>query len=149
MLLIGYGNPARGDDGLGPMFVERIIGLRLDGITCLTDYQLTVDHARLVADSHSVVFADAVDGVGVPFSFAPLVLGNFGGLMSHSLTPEGVLALAHSLYDRAGEVHVLGIAGYDFDEVREGLSPGALENLERAVCFFETWYRGPAAASGR
>ena len=48
-LLIGYGNPGRGDDGLGPAFARRIAARGLPGVTVEIDYQLTVDHALMIA----------------------------------------------------------------------------------------------------
>ena len=58
-LLIGYGNPGRGDDGLGPAFARRIAARQLPGITIDIDYQLTVDHALMISEAETVVFADA------------------------------------------------------------------------------------------
>ena len=55
MLLIGYGNPGRGDDGLGPELARRVAQRRLPGLTVEIDYQLTVDHALQVAGVDAVV----------------------------------------------------------------------------------------------
>ena len=141
LLLIGYGNPARGDDGLGPAFVDRISQEALRDLTCLMDYQLTVDHALAVGQAGRVVFADASLVTPPPFSFERTAASDPQSLMSHSLTPSGLLSLARSLYGREPEAHVMAIAGHDFDEVREGLGRLARENLECAVQHFLAWYR--------
>lgn len=43
ILLIGYGNPGRGDDGLGPALAAAIEAMELPGVTVEADYQLMVD----------------------------------------------------------------------------------------------------------
>ena len=121
MLLIGYGNPGRGDDGLGPAFAERIERARLPGVEVSIDYQLTVDHVL----PERVVVADAEIGLDAPFRLRPLAPAATGTLTSHCLSPGEVLALARLLYGRAPETHVLGIAGTEFGEIREGLSARA------------------------
>ena len=50
VLLLGYGNPSRGDDALGPMLLEmleadRRAGRAPDNFETLTDFQLQVEHA--------------------------------------------------------------------------------------------------------
>ena len=55
----GFGNPARGDDGLGPALIERLDALALEGVTTDSDYQLTIEDAALVAEHDVVVFVDA------------------------------------------------------------------------------------------
>ena len=49
ILLIGYGNPARVDDGLGPALAKAIEQLGLADITVETGYQLQVEDACQVA----------------------------------------------------------------------------------------------------
>lgn len=139
MLLIGYGNPGRGDDGLGPAFAERIERAGLAGVAVMVDYQLTVEHAFDVAGAGQVVFADALIGGEGPFRFAPAHPVTDADITSHSLSPEAVLTLARALYDAEPEAHVIGISGQAFGEVREGLSDPAQGNLDRAVDFFLDW----------
>lgn len=139
-LLIGYGNLGRGDDGLGPAFTDRIERLNLPFLDIDTDYQLTVDHALAVADADRVIFADALIDADRPFSFTRTESGTNAELSSHSLTPVSVLSLAGMLYGKRPQAYVLGIAGYEFGEVKEGLSAKALHNLDLAEAFFVDWY---------
>ncbi|MAZ17706.1 MAG: hypothetical protein CL535_15435 [Ahrensia sp.] len=149
MLLIGYGNSGRCDDGLGPAFAERIAAMRLPDIEIDIDYQLTVDHALAVADAERVVFADALMGSDAPFEFARIHPGAAGSLASHSLTPATVLELARTLYGKEPQAFVLGIAGAEFGEVKEGLSEDALHNLDLAEAFFLEWLAGRDKNAGR
>ena len=139
-LLIGYGNLGRGDDGLGPAFSDLIERRNLPFLDIDTDYQLTVDHALAVADAEMVIFAHALIGAGGPFSFTRTEAGTNAELSSHSLTPVSVLSLAGMLYGKRPQAYVLGIAGYEFGEVKEGLSAKAQHNLELAETFFVDWY---------
>lgn len=140
VLLIGYGNPGRGDDGLGPAFSEDMAGRGLAGLEVDTDYQLVAEHALAVADRDLVIFADAQMGGDGPFRFDPIAPGRPEVLGSHSLRPETVLALAGTLYGATPEAWVLGISGYEFSEIREGLTDEAEANLAQAKRFFLTWY---------
>lgn len=140
-LLIGYGNPGRGDDGLGPAFAETIASAGLPMLSVEIDYQLTVDHAPLIALQDRVVFADAAMGLGKPFRFEALEAGAPAALGSHSVTPAGVLTLARDLFGRAPTAFLLGISGSEFNEVKEGLTDTARANLSLAADFFTGWYR--------
>lgn len=148
MLLIGYGNSGRGDDGLGPAFADRIESAGLPGLLVDIDYQLTVDHALAVAEADKVVFVDASMEAEGAYDFGEVRAGA-GTLTSHSLTPATVLALAKTLYDREPEAYLLGITGREFGEVKEGLSETAQCNLDLAEAFFLQWYGRPDSAESR
>ena len=49
ILLIGFGNPGRLDDGLGPALADAIEKLALPGVTVESNYQLTVEDAAEIA----------------------------------------------------------------------------------------------------
>lgn len=144
MHLIGYGNPARGDDGLGPSFAARIAERDVPGLVVSIDYQLSVDHALSIADAPRVIFVDAMMDAEVPFRFEALAPATTRDLWSHSLSPASVLALAETLYGARPEAYVLGIRGVEFGEVKEGLSPQAQENLQCAEAYFVAWLEDAA-----
>ena len=143
MHLIGYGNPGRGDDGLGPSFAARIAARDQPGIVVSVDYQLTVDHALMIADAKRVVFVDAMIGAELPFRFDIVAPATNDGMSSHNLSPASVVALADTLYSATPEAYVLGIAGVEFGSVKEGLSPEAEDNLRCAEAFFLEWLQRP------
>lgn len=139
MRVIGYGNPGRGDDGLGPAFAEQLAAVQRPDILVTTDFQLTVDHALLITDTDRVVFVDALIGSDVAFTFERVAPSTACDVTSHSLRPEGVLALCNTLYGHVPEAYLLGISGNDFGEVKEGLSPLAQSNLSLAKALFYDW----------
>ncbi|MGL4238335.1 hydrogenase maturation protease [Tabrizicola sp.] len=146
ILLIGYGNPGRGDDGLGPALAAEIEALGIAGVTVDIDYQLTVDHASLIAAHDVVVFADAMIGLADPFRFAKVDGTQLATLGSHQVSPVAALALAKLLFGHAPPGWMLAIAGEDFGEVKEGLSPSARDNLASAVAFLRDWIAAGQAA---
>ena len=147
MLLIGYGNPGRCDDGLGPAFAARLAAQQLPGLTIASDYQLTVDHAMSISEADQVVFVDADLDAEPPYRFGRISAAAHPEIGSHSLDPSSVLALTRSLYGVTPAAFVLGIAGHEFGEVREGLSAFAKHNLDRAETFFIEWLSDPAVAA--
>jgi hydrogenase maturation protease len=134
-LLIGYGNPGRRDDGLGPAMAAALEALRLPGLTVEVDYQLIVEHAALAAEHDIVVFADAAVSGPEPFYFRRIEPKSECSFSTHSLSPAGVLALARELFGATCRGYVLGIRGYHFDEFGEELSWPARANLAAAVKF--------------
>jgi len=159
ILLYGYGNPGRGDDGLGPALASAIEDLSVPGVTVDSNYQLTVEDAAEIGGYAAVVFADAAVQGRAPFSFSRIDDSTVGhvGWTSHSVSPTQVVALARDLFASKVNAYVLGIRGYQFGDLDEILSQGAKENLAEAVAFarkalverrFESYLQkfGPIAA---
>jgi hydrogenase maturation protease len=135
VLLIGYGNPGRQDDGLGPALAEAVERLRIPDVTVEADYQLTVEDAAAAAAHRYVVFADASVGGREPFYFRAVQPAEHLSFSTHSVEPEAVLALARNLFQADTKGYVLGIRGYRFNEFGEALSDEARENLAAALRF--------------
>lgn len=142
LIVMGYGNPGRLDDGLGPAFAERAGLLGLPGVAVEAGYQLTVEDAALVARYEVAVFADAAMS-GPPFHCRPLVPAEGDSFSSHDLHPEQVLFLAQQLFGAATRGWLIGLRGYDFDQFGERLSPRARSNLAAALAYFRDRTAGP------
>jgi len=145
LLLIGYGNPGRLDDGLGPAMVEAIAGLEIPGVDVDSDYQLTLEDASDVANYAKVVFVDADVSGPEPF-WCKRIAPSEGSLTfsTHSISPEGVLQVARDLFHAEPECWLMGIRGYEFNEFGEALSKKAQANLAEAVAWLESAIRGNA-----
>ena len=59
LLVIGYGNTLRGDDGVGPRAAEAIATLALPGVRALVCPLLTPELAEAVSQAGVVIFVDA------------------------------------------------------------------------------------------
>ena len=135
VLVIGYGNPGRLDDGLGPAMADAIAELRLPDVTVESDYQLNVEDAAQIAQHDVVIFADATVTGSEPFEFRRIEPGSSVSFTSHDVEPESVLGLAWRLFGAKTVGYVLAIRGYEFNDFGERLSQSATANLKSAVDF--------------
>jgi hydrogenase maturation protease len=138
ILLIGYGNPGRLDDGLGPAVAAAMEKLGLPYVTVESDYQLTVEDASQIAEHDVVIFCDAAVAGPEPFDFFELQPKKDDvSFSTHSIDPESVLGLAYTLFQAETKAFALAIRGYDFNEFGEKLSAKAQDNLIDAFKFLE------------
>ena len=135
VLLIGYGNPGRLDDGLGPALAAAFEAAEQPGLTVESNYQLSVEDAEAAGRHDVVIFADASVAGTEPFFFRRLEPHAELSFSSHSVSPAGVLALAHDLFSAPVRGYALGIRGYEFNEFGEALSQRARVNLAAAIEF--------------
>ncbi|MCX7671627.1 MAG: hydrogenase maturation protease [Anaerolineae bacterium] len=137
-LVIGYGNPLRGDDGIGVRAAERLaeaVEADSDGeVEVVTRHQLALELAPLVAAAERLILLDACVG-GEPGAVNEQVLTPATtdvGALSHHLDPRGLLAAAQILYGRAPTAILLTVAGASFD-YGETLSPPVAAALPQLV----------------
>jgi hydrogenase maturation protease len=135
VLLIGYGNPVREDDGLGPAAAELIEKLDIKGVSVDSNYQLMVEDAASAARHDVVVFVDAATRGKDPVVFYELEPKRRESFSSHSVDPEAILGLVRDLFKAETRGFMLGIRGYSFDMFKEEMTAGASKNLEAAIRF--------------
>jgi hydrogenase maturation protease len=135
ILLLGYGNPGRCDDGLGPAVAEAIASMAIPGVTVDAGYQLQVEDAALVAEHDVVVFADASVNAADPFELHALEPSDEISFTSHSISPEALLSMAREYFGGSTRGYALAIRGHEFNEFGERLSSEARRNLDAAVSF--------------
>lgn len=141
-LLIGYGNPGRGDDALGPALAEAIEGLQVPGLEVEVDFQLNVEDAYDLKDYDAAIFADATVAGDEPFLWRRIQPADSAQFSSHAASPEGVLQLAKKLFGINIDGYVLGIRGYEFETFGAPLTPRAQDNLRQAIAFLADRLRG-------
>ena len=135
-LLLGIGNSARRDDGLGWAFLEAIQKEGRFAGELAYRYQLQVEDADVIRNYENVIFVDALHRqVEGGFYWKPCLPVATFGFSTHALDPESVVALCQELYGEAPDAYTLGIQGYTW-ELEVGLSPEAWKNLEQALRFF-------------
>jgi hydrogenase maturation protease len=132
ILVIGYGNELRGDDGLGPAVAEAVAAIGLPDVECLAVHQLVPELAERLADARLAVFVDARVGPGEQaVEVTRIKTGESGGLMAHAADPRALLALARAVYGRAPEAWLVAVTGCHF-EFGDGLSLVGVENANEA-----------------
>lgn len=136
ILIIGYGNPLRGDDAFGWQLAERLMerfrGCALD---VMAAQQLTPELAEPLSRAQYVLFADAtVEANPGGLCLRKLPIDDGGGAhYSHELSPQGLLNLAQSLYGaRPQTAFLLTAPAYELG-YQEKLSPAMQVELDKAV----------------
>lgn len=133
ILLFGYGNPGRGDDALGYLFIEAMAHRALPQVECLTDMQLQVEHVTDLVGREKIIFIDADVSCAEPYVFEPLTAQHDCSYTSHAMTPAALLHAYQAVYGtQAPPAYVLRIRGYAF-ELGGELSQSAEKNLSAAI----------------
>jgi hydrogenase maturation protease len=124
ILVIGYGNPLRGDDGVGWAVAQRLSDRMIsDHVGTMGVHQLTPEFAETISRVDRVIFVDAaVNQPGGYLSCRSVEPIESPRLMTHSLSPEGLLALSRRLFGKCPQAHLMTVGGECFDH-RDELSP--------------------------
>lgn len=149
ILVFGYGNPSRQDDGLGPALAAAFEEMDLPGVVVDSNYQLTVEDAATVAEYDVAVFVDAATEGLEPFSLEPIVPRPNPSFSTHSVRPEAVMSLAHELFDAKTAGFVLAIRGYAFEPYISELTEKAGQNLREAIEFLSAAIRAGRLRTAR
>ncbi len=136
VLVVAFGNIARGDDGLGIRFAEYLSNEHLDNVDIEMDYQLNIDLSVDLLNYDKVVFVDASINCKEPYEFYRINPEPSIAFTSHSVKPEAILAVYEKCFGTsAPETWILAIRGYRFD-LSDNLSEKATKNLLEALDFF-------------
>jgi hydrogenase maturation protease len=137
LLVLGYGNPSRGDDGLGPRLVEALEGKPARGVDFEVGFQLAIEDAATVSEYARVLFVDADASGKAPFRAVPIGPSETLEFTSHDVSAQTVLAICEESFGAAPAAWLLAVCGYEFG-FAEKLSSGAEENLRSATAFVRT-----------
>jgi hydrogenase maturation protease len=143
-LVIGIGNPLRGDDGVGWHLVEEL------GAPHRALHQLTPECAALLACCGRVLIVDAwladgrTDGAGPRAERAPLlrrlVPAAAAPGLSHQLEPAALLWLTEQLYGRRPEAWQLLLPATAMAH-GDSLSPALEAQLPQARALLQRWLK--------
>jgi hydrogenase maturation protease len=128
VLVVGYGNSLRGDDGVGWHAAGRLAAdPRLAGARVLARHQLTPELAVDVAQASLVVLVDAVAGAEPREILVRRVQPRPPGpaTWSHHLDPETLAGLAEALYGEAPPVVLVGVGAGSLPPAPALRRPGA------------------------
>lgn len=127
VLLVGYVNPLRTDDGAGPAVAELVAAdprAAALGIDARAAHQLTPELAVDAAGASLLILVDAADGRPPGEVSVGRVEGHGAAdpSMTHHLEPGSLLGLARGLFGAAPPAVVVSIGARSL-EVGEGLTP--------------------------
>ena len=132
ILVIGYGNTLRGDDGVGPRVAETIGNLRLPGVRTLICALLTPELADPISRAATVIFVDAAVDAPKEVQWRKLEPKETSQLMAHAADPRTILALARDVFGHAPQAWWLTIPAVKLD-FSETLTPEAQRGFAEAV----------------
>ena len=140
ILFYGYGNPGRQDDGLGIALIDRLEEWvneeGIQGFQFDSNYQLNIEDAEALAESSTVVFADATVEDIESFIVSELEGSSESTFTTHSASPGYLLYLCEALFQKKPAAFLVHLKGYEW-ELKEGLTEKAAMNLEEAVRLFK------------
>ena len=133
LLVIGYGNLLRCDDGVGPKVAEAVEALQLPGVRTLVCQQLSPEHAEPISRARMVIFVDAAVDAPKEARLRKLEPGESSQLMAHAADPRTMLALARDVFGHAPEKSWwLTIPAVKLDFGHD-FSPAAQRGFEKAM----------------
>jgi hydrogenase maturation protease len=133
LLVIGYGNTLRRDDGVGVRVAERVEAIGLPGVRTLVSPQLTPEMADEISKAGAVVFVDAsAEGPRAHVSLRHVAPAESSRVLTHTEDPGTLLALARDVFGRAPPAWALTVPAEAIG-FGEELSPVARGGLAKAV----------------
>ena len=144
VLIFGYGNPGRQDDALGVLLADKMQKWarenNIESIGFDTNYQLNIEDALTVSEYELVIFADASIEQIDHILLTKVKPNQKTEFTMHAMSPDFVLHLCQSLYNKYPETYLLHIKGTEF-ELKEGLTTNGETNLNLACNFLVSAFK--------
>ncbi len=117
VLVIGYGNSLRGDDGVGVAVAEQLNEtLQNSTVRVLACQQLTPELASEISKADRVIIIDAAKGeMPGQITVNTIEPGDESSTFTHELRPSTLLACAQELYGKHPVTFLVSITGYSFE----------------------------------
>ncbi|MBN2813555.1 MAG: hydrogenase maturation protease [Bacteroidales bacterium] len=136
LLIYGFGNPGRQDDGLGIMLAEELRAWSAENqfafVHTDSNYQLNLEDAANIAGHDVVVFADASREDIPDFLMEPLKPSGKVEFSMHAVSPAFVIHLCGHVFNAHPQAYLLHIKGYEW-EFMAAMTEKAKSNLGLAV----------------
>ncbi len=146
VLIYGYGNPGRMDDGLGNELVNALEHWskknNIDYVEFDSNYQLNIEDAYDISTKDVVIFVDASKEDIDDFVLTKINENSNLSFTSHEASPGYIYYLSKKLFKKAPETFLLHIKGYKWD-FQQGLSEGAEHNLNKAIAYMKIIIKNP------
>src|ERR1035437_9166895 len=132
LLVIGYGNTLRRDDGVGPRVANAEAALALPGVRGFAGPLLTPELADPVSQARVVILVDAAVDASREVQMRKLAPADTSQIMAHSASPATLLALARDVFGHAPEAWWLTIPAEELG-IGENLPPPPQGGFEPAA----------------
>jgi hydrogenase maturation protease len=138
VLLIGYGNILRADDGIGYWIADALS--ERANVEILACHQLTPELAEPISRAEWVIFVDACQGEQPGrASYDWEIAAGDSGAFTHNASPAGLLRDARALYSGSPKAVVVTIDAACFDytdalsPAMQAALPGLVNDIERLI----------------
>ncbi|MGK7931426.1 MAG: hydrogenase maturation protease [Microcystaceae cyanobacterium] len=137
ILVIGYGNTLRNDDGIGRYVVEQLSPQ--PNVKILSVHQLTPELAAEMAGAKGVIFVDVTITEETTVMTQPLTPSSSTSSLGHSSHPQSLLTLTQTLYNHLPLAWWILIPGRDFaygetfSEITQACIPVAIQTIENLI----------------
>lgn len=144
VLVIGFGNELRGDDGLGPIAAQHLQSkFDDDDVDFLIEHQLYPEMAEIISHFQHVIFVDADIGEN-PGQISHATLSSQlpseeSSALSHDVNPAQLMLMSQQLYagQATAEIYSVSAASFEFGEGLssqiEGVLPALIEQIATSV----------------
>jgi hydrogenase maturation protease len=129
-LVVGYGNPLRGDDAVGQVVAQALAATT--GIEAISCHQLLPELAERLAGVELVVFVDAAVDLPAGEVRTMRVEAEPTTTLGHHATPATLLALATQVYGQAPEAFLVSVGAASL-EIGETLSGPVASAVPKAI----------------
>jgi hydrogenase maturation protease len=151
MLVIGIGNPYRGDDAVGFLVAQRVRERAPDGVTVLQCPGEGVALMEAWKGADAVILVDAVHAGKAPGSVYRLdahegpIPANFFHYSTHAFSVAEAVELARALNQLPSRLVIYGIEGRDFEaggELSHEVAKAAQRVVERVLKDIDSFQHG-------
>ena len=132
LLVIGYGNTLRRDDGVGQKVAEAVAALNLPCVSVLACQQLVPELAEAISQAGGALFVDAAIDADGTAELQEIEARSAEPILAHATDPRALLALAGQVFGHCPCAWSLTISVGDLS-FGDGLSPRAEAGLRTAV----------------
>ncbi len=108
ILVIGYGNSLRCDDGVGQLVAIEVEKLNLYQVRSIYLHQLTPELAEKIAEFENIIFIDA-SIESEQLKLTKLKYSQVNNNWTHHLTPESLIYLTEFLYQKTPQAWLITI----------------------------------------
>ena len=137
ILVVGYGNPLRGDDGFGGLAAKNVEKRQIPGLKAIICHQLNPELAAFLSDSSHAIFFDAVPGDDPgTLNATPVEQCDLSSSGTHHFEPGSLLALSQALYGKAPPATLITATARSFHtgaEISEEVRLAAAKAAEAIV----------------
>jgi len=140
ILVLGYGNPGRQDDGVGVLLVDELYKwageYNISYLSTDSNYQLNLEDAATISGFQLVIFADASkENIG-NYEMTDLIPSASVDFTMHSVSPAFIMYICEQIFNHNPKAYLLHIKGYSWEFMQDP-TPEAMENLKGATEFLK------------